>query len=54
MGLLKSRLSKSMDVVDFGYGLRFRDIILFKDGRALIKAKSEKEARSIYSKWIGN
>ncbi|MBC8500655.1 MAG: HesA/MoeB/ThiF family protein [Nanoarchaeota archaeon] len=29
-------------------------VSVFKDGRALIKAKSEKEARSLYSKYVGN
>jgi len=31
-----------------------KGITLFKDGRAIIKAKSEKEARSLYSKFVGN
>ncbi len=34
--------------------LRFRNIVLFKDGRALIKAATAEEALSIYSEWIGN
>jgi adenylyltransferase/sulfurtransferase len=29
-------------------------VSVFQDGRALIKANSEKEARSIYSKFVGN
>jgi len=29
-------------------------VSVFKDGRALIKAESEKKARSLYSKFIGN
>src|SRR3989338_8797285 len=29
-------------------------LIIFNDGRALIKAKDEKEAKSIYSKFVGN
>jgi len=34
--------------------LRFRNIVLFKDGRALIKAATAEEALSVYSEWIGN
>lgn len=34
--------------------LQFKNIILFADGRALIKANSEQEALSAYAKWIGN
>ena len=34
--------------------VRFDKIILFKDGRALIKAKNETEALSLYSKLVGN
>lgn len=34
--------------------LQFKNIVLFEDGRALIKASSEQEALSAYSKWIGN
>ncbi|MBI2668776.1 HesA/MoeB/ThiF family protein [Candidatus Woesearchaeota archaeon] len=46
---------KKIDVVeDDGYTLRFRNITLFQDGRALIKAKSEQEALAAYSKWVGN
>ncbi len=41
-------------VVDDGVSLRFQKIVLFADGRALIKAKTQEEAESIYSKWIGN
>jgi len=51
---LEKELRKKVEVVNFGYGLRFGDIIIFKDGRALIKAGSEMEAKSLYSKWIGN
>ncbi len=34
--------------------LHFRNIVLFKDGRALIKAATAEEALSIYSEWVGN
>lgn len=34
--------------------IRFKNIILFKDGRALIKATTVEEASSIYSEWVGN
>lgn len=34
--------------------ISFQNILLFKDGRALIKAGSEEEARGIYDKWVGN
>jgi len=29
-------------------------ITIFQDGRALIKAKDENEAKSMYSKFVGN
>ncbi len=34
--------------------LQFRNLLLFEDGRAVIKADSEQEAWASYSKWIGN
>lgn len=34
--------------------LRFKELTLFSDGRALIKAKSQAEAETIYSKYVGN
>ncbi len=34
--------------------LTFQGIVLFKDGRALVKANSEAEAQAIYDKWVGN
>ena len=36
-----------------GHILSFKSIILFKDGRAIIKAKSQEEAEGIYSKCLG-
>ncbi|MBI2146533.1 HesA/MoeB/ThiF family protein [Candidatus Woesearchaeota archaeon] len=41
-------------VQDDGTTMRFKNILLFADGRALIKANSEEEALSAYSRWIGN
>ncbi len=51
---IKKRWSKLGKVVDDGITLRFGKIILFADGRALIEAKTEEEARSLYGKWVGN
>lgn len=50
---IKKRWSKLGKVVDDGIALRFGKIILFADGRALIEAKTEEEARSVYGKWVG-
>ena len=52
---IKSGLGKIGKVIDFGNCIIFEGkITLFSDGRALIKAKDEKEAKSLYSKFIGN
>lgn len=51
---MKKQWEKTGVVVDDGVTLSFRNILLFKDGRALIDANSEEEALSIYSKWVGN
>lgn len=48
------RLSKIGEVVYDGDTLRFENILLFVDGRALIKANSEEEALASYSKYIGD
>lgn len=50
---IKKRWSKLGKVVDDGIALRFGKIILFADGRALIEAKTEEEARSVYGKLVG-
>lgn len=51
---LQQRWEK-IDMVKRDHGLlQFKNIVLFADGRALIKANSEQEALSVYSKWIGN
>ena len=34
--------------------LHFKNIALFPDGRALIRAASESEALALYAKWVGN
>jgi len=52
---LKNKLEKIGKVLDFSYCINFDNkITLFNDGRALIKAKGEKEAKSLYSRLIGN
>ena len=52
---IKNRLKKIGKTADFGYCINFENkITIFQDGRALIKAKDEKEAKSIYSKLVGN
>lgn len=50
---LKRQLLKTGEKVsDFGECISFRNITLFKDGRALVKADSEKEAKSAYSRIV--
>ncbi|MDO8655806.1 MAG: ThiF family adenylyltransferase [Nanoarchaeota archaeon] len=51
---IKRRWEKIDRVVDDKVLLSFKNILLFEDGRALIKASSEEEALSVYSKWVGN
>ena len=42
-------------VTDFGYCINFNNTLtIFSDGRALVKAKDEKEAKTLYSKFVGN
>ena len=52
--MLTKRWKKIDDVDNDGETLRFRNILLFKDGRALITAATAEEALSCYSEWIGN
>ncbi len=52
--VISKKLSKLGDVQKFSGILHFRKITLFEDGRAIIKAGTENEARKIYSKYIGN
>ena len=49
----RAKLKRLGKTRDFGSCLQFRNITLFKN-RALVRAGSEKEAKSIYSKFIGN
>lgn len=51
---MKERWQKAGEVFDEVVMLSFRNILLFEDGRALIKAGSEEEALSAYSRWVGN
>ena len=52
---IKNKLKKIGKVIDFAYCINFDNkITIFSDGRALIKAKDEKEAKSLYSKFVGN
>jgi adenylyltransferase/sulfurtransferase len=50
---IKKRWSKLGKVVNDGIALRFGKITLFVDGRALIEAKTEEEAKSLYAKYVG-
>ncbi len=52
--VIKERWEKIGKVVDGAAMMSFKNIILFGDGRALIRADSEEEALSAYSKWVGN
>ena len=52
---LKNKLRKIGRIIDFGYCVNFdKKMTIFNDGRALIRAKDEKEAKSLYSKFVGN
>ena len=52
---LKIKLKKIGKTADFAYCVNFDNkITIFNDGRALIKAMDEKEAKSLYSKFVGN
>ncbi len=51
---IKKQWEKIDMVIDDELTLKFKNIFLFADGRALINASSEKEALATYSKWIGN
>ncbi len=50
---LKKRFSKIGKVLDFQSCLKYENLTIFKD-RVLIKASSEQEAKSLYSRYIGN
>ncbi len=50
---LKQQLLKTGEkVADFGECISFRNITLFKDGRALIKANSVEKAKADYSRYL--
>ncbi len=51
---LKARLKKAGRIQDWGGSFHFRGITVFGGGRVLVKAGSEKAARSLYSRYIGN
>jgi len=51
---IRDRWEKIGKVVEDGSSLQFQNIILFNDGRALVNAQSVEEARSIYSKLVGD
>lgn len=52
---LKNKLKRIGKVIDFGYCVNFNNkITLFEDGRALVKANTEREAKTFYSKFVGN
>lgn len=48
------KVKKRIDCMDYGDFVKIGEITLFKDGRALIRAKTQEEAKSIYSKLIGD
>lgn len=50
---LKKDLSRISKIEDLGDCIKFKNMLIFKD-RCLIKAKSESEAKSLISKYIGN
>ena len=51
---IKKQLSKLGKILDYGQCIHFKNITLFRDGRALINAKNEAEAKSLYSRFVGN
>ena len=52
---LNNKLKKIGKVIDFDYCINFDNkLTIFNDGRALIKAKDEREAKSLYSRFVGN
>lgn len=52
---LKKRLQRMNEAVtDFGGCLSFRNITIFSDGRALVKAESVEKAKADYARYVGN
>lgn len=41
------------NITDFGTAFKYKEITIFKN-KILVKAESEREAKSIYSKYVGN
>lgn len=41
------------EVKELSFGLKFGPLLYFEDGRVVIKAKDEKEAKSFYAKYVG-
>src|SRR3989344_4052260 len=52
--VLKKFWEKTGEILCDGETLSFKNILLFRDGRVLIKANSEEEAMVIYNQWIGS
>ena len=46
-------LKRSEKIIDWGYALKFRELMIFHDGRVLVHAADEKKARSLYYKYMG-
>ncbi len=52
---LKNKLRKIGRVADFGYCINFDNkLTIFGNGRALVKARDEKGAKSLYARFVGN
>jgi adenylyltransferase/sulfurtransferase len=51
---LKKKFEKIGKAVSFSGIVHFNGISVFEDGRAIIKAKTIEEAKSLYSRYIGN
>lgn len=51
---LKKKLSLLGKMQDFKVCIKFKELTIFNDGRALIKAEDEKKAKSLYSRFVGN
>jgi adenylyltransferase/sulfurtransferase len=51
---LQKKLKKITKIKKLDGCIKLNEITLFNDGRALIKAASKKEARALYSRYIGN
>ncbi|MFH1770513.1 MAG: ThiF family adenylyltransferase [archaeon] len=51
---IRQKVEKTMEVKGDTSFITFHNITVFKDGRTLVKANSEAEAKSLYSKFVGN